>query len=619
MGILRHESILVLLENFQTRVGINGYIDDPYLEEFIVRMTTEPVDSTLLIVTTHVPKFNPQIQHDLIRQVIIDKGLDINQSLGLLSASGLDTLSPSYLSGVSQAVKGLPAALVQIAALVRVGGRPVELKEASQHILASLSEQLLDSLRPPERKIIAAAALSRLPLPLSSLAQIVSDEEYITVVEAFLRLSNQFLLVEFSDSDYAIGVHDSLRIACKKQIASNEQEEFHKHLRSYYYTRYEQGRRDSRFLIEAIFHAIQAREFNWAIRTLSETTEDRIYRRGLIKECAELLEQLSDITDDPELSFLYGLIEQTRGHYTSARGLYNRALEKSLSDVLICRINHQLATIERMIGNMQQARRILHKNCIACKRTHNYEGLARSMYQLAIWMRETGRIVCAQRYLSKALDIYVEQKSKRGVAKVKIQLAKIDFLFGQWSNAIRQLYDAEELGVALNDPDVIATAQHQLGNANHYLSIFDEAERHYDRSRVLRENMDDIRGVAAIYHQMGFLRLKQGRISEAIELVHKSEHLWDAVENRQGRALNLTLRACLAYRQGLTSEAIRFYKKALDGFEFLADKLNLARLLILGTSILTDCEEGAIARQAGTKILSALAPGETPFSLDLLP
>lgn len=176
----------------------------------------------------------------------------------------------------------------------------------------------------------------------------------------------------------------------------------------------------------------------------------------------------------------------------------------------------------------------------------------------------------------KALELARSVNDPEGIAGSLTQLGRISEDRGEFDNALDYYLESQQTKEKIGNQKEIASGLHQIGNVHFLKGEFDEALGYYQRSLMLSEKIGDLKGAGYSLGQLGMIHHRKGGSDEALKLYKKSLELFEKVQDQRGIASGLHQVGRIYQEQGKNDDALEHYKKSLEIRESSADMPGMA-------------------------------------------
>jgi len=210
---------------------------------------------------------------------------------------------------------------------------------------------------------------------------------------------------------------------------------------------------------------------------------------------------------------------------------------------------------------------------------NNRAGMAQSLGQVAGALNNKRKYDDALEKYGKSKQIYEETGDFRATAFTLIEMGKIQQNRSKYDDALAHFERALEFAERGDDSGAIAESLHQVGQVHEAKGEFDRALELYQKTRALREKTGDEKGMAAELHQIGNIYFLKGDLDTAFDYYQQSLQLTEKNKDLRGQGYSSGQLGLIYQRKGLQDEALRQYRHSLRAFEALGDQQGISASL----------------------------------------
>jgi tetratricopeptide (TPR) repeat protein len=193
--------------------------------------------------------------------------------------------------------------------------------------------------------------------------------------------------------------------------------------------------------------------------------------------------------------------------------------------------------------------------------------IASSYHQLGTVARLRGHLEDAERWYHQALTIKEDFDNHPGLASTYHQLGNVSYLRGRLEDAEDRYHQALAIDEDLGNRPGLAGNYHQLGMVAHDRGHLQDAERWYRQALTIKQDLDNHPGLASTYYQLGRVAQDRGHLQDAEDWSHRSLSIEEDLGNRPGMALASAQLGLLAEAQADTAQALTWMIKCVALFE----------------------------------------------------
>lgn len=190
--------------------------------------------------------------------------------------------------------------------------------------------------------------------------------------------------------------------------------------------------------------------------------------------------------------------------------------------------------------------------------------------------QKRGKFDDASDQFQKALESARSVNDPEGIAGSLTELGRVCEARGEFDKALDYYQEAQQIKEKIGNHKETASGLHQIGNVHFLKGEFDDALGYYQRSLALSEKIGDLKGAGYSLGQLGMIHHRKGDTGEALKLYKKSLELFEKVGDRRGIASGLHQVGRIYQEQGKSDEALEHYKKSLEIREGSADMPGMA-------------------------------------------
>lgn len=425
-----------------------------------------------LVLSRKIPDFYSR-KDVVVKQTVgeyILEGLDEKSCLSLLGSRGFP---PKESHSIFHITRGHPLSLE----LIETPGTGINAGNLEKYF----EEEILRKLPSVEKQILRQASVYRYPVGREALL-VQPDHE----PEDLSALQRNALVVETSNGNFL--VHDLVKGFMTSQLTTHQREAVHGIAATFYLTAEEE-----RSTIEAIYHYLQANNFDEAKSLILKRGRELIYR-GHGKELHEYFGSLMDrnlskreladlLTLLAEIDTVTGDWGDAEHHLTKALSLYE-GQGYSMGMALVLK---DLGGLQLRKGVHDEAVKIFKESLSYYQENNDTKGIAKIENNLGIAYWQTGEIDMAKESLTRSLELVERIDDTQGIARALTNLGIIEFQHGGPDSAIDFYNRAMIISRELGDKKTIAQLFDNLGEVYRKLGDVNKALDYFDQGIEIAE------------------------------------------------------------------------------------------------------------------------------------
>lgn len=548
---LAKEKIMLVFEDFDANLDIDGKFINERLKEFLVYLRDSLKDKNALLFFTSekdIPGFETQPIG----------GFSDEEFRKLLSyTTTLKKLKGKSLTKLSFDMGGNPRVLQLLDHIANrefaekrfdwdtLKDRVPRLKERILHKESEaadfsplLLEKMLEYLNDSQQQLLKGLSLFD-----GTVGQEALDALDLKIPGKDRKQLMELSLIDYSENMNLYGMHRLTARFFYGKMSEAEKKEGHVLAARYFESRNREGdEQDIENKISARRHYLEAGEWDRAADSTFDL--DRyLTPKGYVQLAYDLLKEIEDLDYSREKQlFVY-------------RRLLVFSTIFSMADRVIA-LSEKLLTIHEEDGNKR--------------------GMAQSFGQMAMALEAKRKYDDALAKYEKSRQVYEETGDAPAAALTLIEMGKILRKTGKYDESQTRFEEALASAEKGKDPGSAAESRHQLGQVNEAKGELDNALMHYQKARELREEAGDEKGITAELHQTGNIYFLKGDMDTAAGYYRQALELAEKHHDLRGQGYSLGQLGLIDQRKGKQAEALARYLGSLKAFEELGDQQGIS-------------------------------------------
>jgi tetratricopeptide (TPR) repeat protein len=250
--------------------------------------------------------------------------------------------------------------------------------------------------------------------------------------------------------------------------------------------------------------------------------------------------------------------DESLQRYDQAREIYEEVADSSGA----ARSLVEMGKIQQKRGKYEEATTYYQKALVHAERVNDLKQQALCLHQLAQVNEEQGKLDEALEFYQKTQAVKDKVGDKKEIAVGLHHIGNIYFLKNQLDTALNYYQQSLALSQKNNDLKEAGYSLGQVGMIYQRKGQLDDSLEQYKKAREIFEKLQDQKGLSSALHQLGRIYQDRGKLDEALEHYRKSLEIREKNADMAGMALGYGQLGMLQYDRGEYEEALRASTKA---------------------------------------------------------
>ena len=307
-------------------------------------------------------------------------------------------------------------------------------------------------------------------------------------------------------------------------------------------------------LLEAMYHFIQAGEYEKAAEIVAQSEEMDLIGRGYLTPFMEILTCFT---------------------------------RRKVTPVLWCSISYAKGRILVLYGDLKNAFREFEEMLKTAEEIDSGKDYAKAMHQMGNIYDIRGEWRKAHDCYEEALHLLEKLEENREIVFIQGDTGFLLMKQHQFKEALSHFEKgrttAERIGHKTGECSILR----RIGNIYYYQDSFDTALTYYQKSLGMAQNLHDVREISANFNDIGLCYFYQGKFEEAVEYFGKDKKISERISDIKAKTSSYANVGMVYLEMGEIEKAQNYYEKALGLAEELEDpydtaysKMKIAHLLL---------------------------------------
>jgi len=551
---LQKEKIMLVFEDFETNLNLDGKFKSERLKEFLVyiRDSLKEKDSFLFFTTeTDIPGFK-SMPMPLFSAGEFKELLTFGKALDRLSRKSKEKLqfdmgiNPRALQLLDHiAVREFGEKKFEWDALKKripnLAERILYKESEEADFTPLLLEKLLQGLTGEQQQLLKVLAIFNRTVDKAALESL-----QVKIANKDRKKLADLSLIQYHAKKDLYRIHRLTGRFMMGKMSETEKQQLHLRAAAYFRgLKSDTGERDIEHEIEIRRHYLEAEEWD-KVADMSLELDQYLTVRGFPQLAFDLLKEMENKQ--------YNRDNQIR--------IYRRL---ALFHMLFGQFDGVIKQDEKLVGIYEE--------------TENREAAAQCLEQMGMAYDNKRKYDESLQRYDKAREIYEAAADSSAAARTLLEMGKIHQKRGKYQEAAAHYQKALVHAERANDRKREALSLHQLAQVNEEQGKFDEALEYYRKCQVVKEKVGDEKEIAIGLHHIGNIYFLKGEIDTALNHYQQSLALSEKNNDLKEAGYSLGQIGMIYQRKGQVDGALEQYKKAREIFEKLEDQKGLSSAL----------------------------------------